>query len=62
MVVAHPDDQDAHDDHPDSTALMNYAYDSYNINSGIKQHYQNEANERAAAEQAAAIAAANQGA
>lgn len=61
MVVAHPDDQDAHDDHPDSTALMNYAYDSYNINSGIKEHYQNLANERAA-DNAAAIAAANNGA
>lgn len=62
MVVAHPDNQDAHDDHPDSTALMNYAYDSYNISSGIKQHYQNLVTERAAADQAAAIAAANQGA
>lgn len=62
MVVQHPDDQDAHDDHPDSTALMNYAYDSYNISSGIRQHYQNEADERARAEKAAAIASANNGA
>jgi hypothetical protein len=62
MVVAHPDSGEAHDDHPDATALMNYAYDSYNISSGIRQHYQNEADERAKAEKAAAIASANQGA
>jgi len=39
MVDRHPDQEDAHDDHPDSTALMNFAYDSYNQSSGIKQSY-----------------------
>ena len=58
MRVQHPDSDDAHDDHPDATVLMGYAYDNYNINSGIKDFY-NEiaADERAA--QAAAIAEAN---
>lgn len=39
MVVHHPDEEDAHDDHPDSTALMNFAYDSYNKSSGIFDYY-----------------------
>jgi hypothetical protein len=39
MVVEHPDEPDAHDDHPDSSALMNYAHDSYNVSSGIFQYY-----------------------
>lgn len=57
MVVHHPDEEDAHDDHPDSTALMNFAYDSYNESSGIKQFYADKVEtERAAA---AAIAEAN---
>jgi len=61
MVVAHPDKQDAHDDHPDSTALMNYAYDSYNQSSGIKQFYADKvADERVS--QAEAIASLNRGA
>ncbi len=60
MVVEHPDEEDAHDDHPDSTALMNFAFDSYNNSSGLKQFYENQiANERAA--QIAAIAKANEG-
>jgi hypothetical protein len=60
MVVHHPDEEDAHDDHPDSTALMNFAYDSYNNSSGIKQYYADKVDtERAAA---AAIAEANRGA
>ena len=61
MVVHHPDEEDAHDDHPDSTALMNFAYDSYNNSSGIKQYYADKVeSERAAAN--AAIAEANRGA
>lgn len=61
MVVAHPDTAGAHDDHPDSTALMNYAYDSYNINSGIKQFYADKvADERAS--KAETIASLNRGA
>ena len=57
MVVHHPDEEDAHDDHPDSTALMNFAYDSYTNSSGIKQFYADKVeSERAAA---AAIAEAN---
>lgn len=57
MVVHHPDEEDAHDDHPDSTALMNFAYDSYTNSSGIKQYYADKVeSERAAA---AAIAEAN---
>ena len=60
MVVHHPDEEDAHDDHPDSTALMNFAFDSYNESSGIKQYYADKVEtERAAA---AAIAEANRGA
>lgn len=39
MVVHHPDEEDAHDDHPDSTALMNFAYDNYNATSGIMDYY-----------------------
>lgn len=39
MVVEHPDEPEAHDDHPDSSALMNYAHDSYNVSSGIFQYY-----------------------
>jgi len=38
-VVHHPDEEDAHDDHPDSTALMNFAFDSYNATSGIMDYY-----------------------
>ena len=58
MVVHHPDEEDAHDDHPDSTALMNFAFDSYNQSSGIKQFYADKVeSERAAS--AAAIAEAN---
>lgn len=61
MVVHHPDQEDAHDDHPDSTALMNFAYDSYNNSSGIKQFYADKVeSERAASN--AAIAEANRGA
>ncbi len=60
MVVHHPDAEDAHDDHPDSTALMNYAYDSYNKGSGILDYYAEgkKADESAAM---AAIAEANKG-
>lgn len=62
MVVNHPDEGDAHDDHPDSTALMNLAFDSYNNNSGIFQYYAegNKAKERAD-DQMSAIAEANKG-
>lgn len=61
MVVHHPDQEGAHDDHPDSTALMNFAYDSYNNSSGIKQFYADKVeSERAAT--SAAIAEANRGA
>ena len=60
MKVHHPDTDDAHDDHPDATVLMNYAYDSYNINSGIRDYYTEIlADDRAA--KARAIAEANEG-
>ena len=35
----HPDEPDAHDDHPDSTVLMVHAYDEYNRDSGIVDYY-----------------------
>lgn len=61
MVVAHPDKAEAHDDHPDSTALMNYAFDSYNQSSGIKQFYADKvADERVS--KAETIASLNRGA
>lgn len=57
MSVHHPDNKNAHDDHADSTALMSYAYDQYNITSGISDYYADKiADERAEAE---AIAEAN---
>ena len=60
MKVHHPDSDNAHDDHPDATVLMNYAYDSYNINSGIRDYYTEIlADDRAA--KARAIAEANEG-
>lgn len=40
MRVHHSDAKDAHDDHPDAIALMNYAFDSYNVGSGIKTYYE----------------------
>lgn len=61
MVVEHPDEPDAHDDHPDSTALMNYAYDSYNISSGIFQYYAEGNKAKESADYVSAIAAANKG-
>lgn len=61
MVVSHPDEAGAHDDHPDSTALMNYAYDSYNQSSGIKQYYADKVDAERA-RKAEAIAALNRGA
>lgn len=39
MSVHHSDAKDAHDDHPDSSALMSNAYDSYNISSGMIDYY-----------------------
>lgn len=63
MVVAHPDEPGAHDDHPDSSTLMNYAHDSYNINSGIFQYYaEGKQAEESAESQISAIAEANRGA
>lgn len=60
MVVAHPDKENAHDDHPDATALMNFAYDSYNLNSGISDFYADIiAEDRAAQEAAKAEAEGN---
>lgn len=61
MVVKHRDEKNGHDDHPDATVLMGHAFDSYNINSGIKQYYQglNDADESAATDQKTAIAEAN---
>lgn len=47
MAVSHPDDANAHDDHPDATALMANAFDSYNVSSGLKQFYEEQAKERA---------------
>lgn len=61
MVVAHPDATDAHDDHPDSTALMNNAFDSYNISSGIFQYYAEGNKAEESASQMDAIAEANKG-
>jgi hypothetical protein len=43
MVVKHPDTKDGHDDHPDATALMNNAYDSYNVTSGLMGYYKDRA-------------------
>jgi hypothetical protein len=42
MVVKHPDAKNAHDDHADATALMNNAYDSYNVSAGILDFYKKE--------------------
>ncbi len=39
MVVKHPNEGNAHDDHPDSTALLSNAYDSYNAGSGLASYY-----------------------
>lgn len=39
MSVHHPEEPDAHDDHPDSTVLMVTAWDEYNKNSGIVDYY-----------------------
>lgn len=39
MSVHHGEAKDAHDDHPDSSALMSNAYDSYNESSGIFDYY-----------------------
>lgn len=64
MVVAHPDEEDGHDDHPDSTALMNNAFDSYNMSSGIFQYYAEGKNAEESAgsqDQMSAIAEANKG-
>lgn len=42
MVVKHPDTKDGHDDHPDATTLMNNAYDSYNVTSGLLGYYKDQ--------------------
>jgi hypothetical protein len=39
MSVHHPEEPDAHDDHPDITVLMVTAWDEYNKNSGIVDYY-----------------------
>lgn len=59
MQVKHPDkatddDDEPHDDHPDSTALMAYAYDSYNESSGILDYYKEQAARERALEDAEA--------
>ena len=43
MVIKHPDTKDAHDDHPDATALVNNAYDQYNVTSGLMGYYKEQA-------------------
>lgn len=42
MIVKHPDTKDGHDDHPDSTALVNNAYDQYNVTSGLMGYYKDK--------------------
>lgn len=42
MVVKHPDEKNAHDDHPDATTLMNNAYDQYNITAGLMGYYKDK--------------------
>ena len=63
MVVAHPDEENAHDDHPDATALINYAVEMYNNSDGIFQYYaeRNKAKESAEDDVLKAIAEANEG-
>lgn len=53
MIVHHPDEQDAHDDHPDSLALLNFAYDSYNVSSGMLSVYREKAEAVKSQEEAA---------
>lgn len=43
MSVHHPDEADAHDDHPDATVLMVNSYDEYNRSSGIIDYYKEAA-------------------
>lgn len=54
MSVHHGKDKDAHDDHPDSTALMSNAYDSYNVSSGLLDYYTEKVAGDSAAETAEA--------
>lgn len=42
LSVHHPDIKDAHDDHTDSLALMNYACDQHNKGSGIMSFYKEQ--------------------
>ena len=39
LSVHHPNKPNAHDDHPDATALMIYAFDGYHKGSGIGDYY-----------------------
>ena len=42
LSVHHPDGKDAHDDHPDSFALMNFAWVQYNKGSGMADFYKDK--------------------